>query len=128
LPAIARKLRVSSADLAQANYLTLKSRVMAGQKLMVPHESTVLMAARTDRPVPVAESRAINSNPPVQLAQAAATSNRVKVTYKVQQGDTLASIARNFKTRVASIRTWNPTVVPDRITPGERLTIFTRAN
>jgi LysM repeat protein len=97
---------------------------------MVPHEATVLMAARTERPVPVAESRAIGGSPGqvVQLAQAAATSNRVKVTYKVQQGDTLASIARNFKTSVASIRTWNPSVTPDRITPGERLTIFTRAN
>jgi membrane-bound lytic murein transglycosylase D len=128
LPAIARKLRVSSADLAQANYLTMKSRVIAGQKLMVPHEATVLMAARTDRPVPVAESRTIGANPPVQLAQAAATSNRVKVMYKVQQGDTLSSIARNFKTSVASIRTWNPGVAADHIEPGDRLTIFTRAN
>ena len=94
---------------------------------MVPHEATALMAARTERSVPVAESRAIGGSP-VQLAQAAATSNRVKVTYKVQQGDTLSSIARTFKTSVASIKTWNPNVAADRITPGERLTIFTRAN
>ena len=127
LPAIARRLHVSSTDLAQANYMTTKARVAAGQKLMVPHEATVLMAARTDRPVPVAESRAIAGGT-AQLAQAAATSNRVKVTYKVQQGDTLSSIARNFKTSVASIRTWNPNVAADHITPGERLTIFTRAN
>jgi len=130
LAAVARKLHVGTADLAQANYMTLKSRVTPGEKLMVPHEATVLMAARTDRPVPVAESRAIGGSPGqvVQLAQAAATSARVKVTYKVQQGDTLASIARNFRTSVSSIRTWNPGVTPDRITPGERLTIFTRAN
>src|SRR5262249_699119 len=55
LPAIARKLHVSSADLAQANYVNTKASVAAGQKLIVPHEATVLMAARTDRPVPVAE-------------------------------------------------------------------------
>ena len=127
LPAIARKLHVSSADLAEANYITTKSRVAAGQKLMVPHEATALMAARADRAVPVAESRSIG-NGPAQLAQAAATSNRVKVTYKVQQGDSLSSIARTFKTSVASIKTWNPNVAIDRITPGERLTIFTRAN
>jgi membrane-bound lytic murein transglycosylase D len=127
LAAVARKLQVGTADLAQANYMSVKTRVTPGEKLMVPHEATVLMAARTDRPVPVAESRAIGGSP-VQLAQAAATSNRVKVTYKVQQGDTLASIARNFRTSVASIRTWNPGVTPDRITPGERLTIFARAN
>jgi membrane-bound lytic murein transglycosylase D len=127
LPAIARKLHVSSTDLAQANYLSMKARVAAGQKLMVPHEATVLMAARTDRTVPVAESRTIGGAP-AQLAQAAATSNRVKVTYKVQQGDTLSSIARTFKTTVASIKTWNPSVDSDRITPGERLTIFRLAN
>ncbi len=127
LPGIARKLHVSSADLAQANYLSTKAHVAIGQKLIVPHEATVLMAARADRPVPVAESRAIGGHS-AQLAQAAATSNRVKVTYKVQQGDTLSSIARSFKTTVASIRTWNPAVATDHITPGERLTIFTRAN
>ena len=127
LPAIARRLHVSGADLAEANYMTTRARVAAGQKLMVPHEATVLMAARTDRPVPVAESRA-TAGGAAQLAQAAATSNRVKVTYKVQQGDTLSSIARSFRTSVASIKTWNPNVALDHITPGERLTIFTRAN
>ena len=54
---IARKLSVSRADLAEANYLKTTARVAAGQKLMVPHETTVLMAARTERPVPVADSR-----------------------------------------------------------------------
>jgi membrane-bound lytic murein transglycosylase D len=127
VPTVARKLHVSSADLAEANYLSAKSRLVAGQKLMVPHEATVLMAARTERPIPVAESRAIGSGR-AQLAQAAATSNRVKVTYKVQQGDTLSSIARSFKTSVAAIRTWNPNVEANHITPGERLTIFTKAN
>ncbi len=33
--------------------------VAPGSKLMVPHESTVLMAARADRPVPATESRAL---------------------------------------------------------------------
>src|SRR5439155_11148238 len=53
LPGIARKLHVSSADLAEANYISTKTSVGAGQKLMVPHEATVLMAARTERSVPV---------------------------------------------------------------------------
>ena len=57
LLAIARKLRVSKADLAEANYLKATARVAAGQKLMVPHEATVLMAARTDRPAPATEAR-----------------------------------------------------------------------
>src|SRR5439155_9875438 len=45
LPLIARKLHVSKADLADANDLRLTARVSAGQKLIVPHEATVLMAA-----------------------------------------------------------------------------------
>src|SRR5207249_962883 len=107
LATIARKLHVGSADLAEANYITTKTRVATGQKLMVPHEATVLMAAHTERSVPVAESRSI-ANPPGQLARASATSDRVKLIYKVQEGDTLSSIARLFKTSVSAIRTWNP--------------------
>src|SRR6185369_15796905 len=38
LPLIARKLNVSKADLAEANYLAVTARLNAGQKLMVPHE------------------------------------------------------------------------------------------
>ena len=123
LPAIARKLSVNKTDLAEANYLTAKSRVAAGQKLIVPHATTVLMAARTERPVPVAESRPIDVQP-AQLARAAATSNRIKATYRVQRGDTLASIARLFKTTVSALKTWNPRL-PGHLKPGARLTVYT---
>lgn len=121
LPIIARKLRVGRTDLAEANYLKVASRVTAGQKLMVPHEATVLMAARADRTPPVALARAIV--PQSGQLQQAAASSRVKVDYKVKSGDTLASIARLFKTSVASLRTWN-TLPGTLITPGDRLTIY----
>lgn len=124
LAVIARKLRVSSTDLAEANYMTAKSRVAPGEKLMVPHASTVLMAARTDRPVPVAEAHAIGAEPAVMTA-GATSSNRVRVTYEVKRGDTLSSVARLFKTSVASIRTWNR-IRGGHITPGERLTLYTK--
>ncbi len=127
LPLIARKLHVSKADLAEANYLRATTRVAAGQQLMVPHEATVLMAARTDRPVPVTEARRTTAASG-QLAQAAANSNRVKASYEVKQGDTLASIARLFKTTVASIRTWNPRLPGDRLAAGQRLTVYRLAN
>jgi membrane-bound lytic murein transglycosylase D len=127
LPLIARKLHVSKADLAEANYLPATARVAVGQKLMVPHEATVLMAARTDRPVPVAEARATVAQSG-QLARAAANSNRTKMMYQVKSGDTLASIARLFKTTVASIKTWNPRIPGDRVTAGQRLTVYRIAN
>jgi membrane-bound lytic murein transglycosylase D len=127
LPAIARKLRVSKTDLAEANYLRATSRVNAGQRLMVPHESTVLLAARTERPVPAAESRAIVAGPTL-LAQEPANSNRVKVIYEVRQGDTLDHIASLFKTTVASLKTWNPRLLGSRLQAGARLTVYRLAN
>jgi membrane-bound lytic murein transglycosylase D len=126
LLAIAKKLHVSKADLAEANYLTGGARLAAGQKLMVPLEATALMAARTDRSVPATEARATVSESG-QLARAA-NSNRVKLLYQVKQGDTLASIARLYKTSVAALRTWNPRMPGDRLTTGQRLTVYRLAN
>jgi LysM repeat protein len=85
------------------------------------------MAARTDRPVPVAESRTTVAESG-QLAQDAAPSNRVKTLYAVKRGDTLASIARYFQTTVAALRTWNPRLPGDRVNAGQRLTVYRLTN
>jgi membrane-bound lytic murein transglycosylase D len=123
LTTIARKLGVKRSDLAEANYLKLASPVKPGQQLMVPHEATVLMAARTDRTVPVAESRAIASDAVVP-AVASTQSDRIRVYYQVKEGDTLASIAKSFKTTVVSLQTWNR-IPGSQIRAGQRLTIYT---
>src|SRR5262245_10966013 len=127
LALIARRMHVSKADLAEANDLKLTARVNAGQKLVVPHEATALMAANTNRPTPPAEARETVAGSG-QLAQAAATSNRVKGIYEVKRGDTLSSIAALFKTTVASLRTWNPRLDNVRLTAGQRLTVYRLAN
>jgi membrane-bound lytic murein transglycosylase D len=124
---IARKLHVSKADLAEANYIAAVARVSPGQKLVVPQESTVLMAARTDRAVPAAEARSTVAHAG-QLAQPAAMSNRVKASYAVKRGDTLASIARLYQTTVTSIKSWNPRLPGERLEAGQRLTIYRLAN
>jgi len=126
LTTIARKLAVSKADLAEANYLRSTARVSAGDKLMVPHEASVLMAARNDRSVPVADSRKTVDDAG-QLAEDGST-NRVKTSYQVKRGDTLVSIARVFQTSVASIKTWNPRISGDLVTTGQRLTVYRLAN
>jgi membrane-bound lytic murein transglycosylase D len=126
LPLIAKKLRVSKADLAEANYLPATARLSAGEKLMVPHEATALMAARTDRAAPAAEARATVAASG-QLAEAA-NSNRVKTVYQVKRGDTLASVARLFKTTVAAIRTWNPRLPGNQLLAGQRLTVYRPTN
>jgi membrane-bound lytic murein transglycosylase D len=126
LPLIARKLRVSKADLAEANYLKPTARVAVGRKLMVPNEAPVLMAAHTDRPVPATEARKTVGEAG-QLAQAT-ESNRMKTSYQVKRGDTLASIAHLYKTTVASIKTWNPKLAGDQVAAGQRLTVYRLAN
>ena len=127
LQTIARKLRVSRVDLAEANYLKGTTHVAAGQKLMVPHEASVLMASATERPAPATEARTTVTQSG-QLARAAAISNRVRTNYEVRRGDTLASIARLFKTTVASIKSWNPRLPGNTLTAGQRLTVYRLAN
>jgi membrane-bound lytic murein transglycosylase D len=127
LLAIARKLRVSKADLAEANYLKVNSRVAPGQKLMVPHEASVLMAARTDRPAPATEARTTVAESS-ELTEGATTSGRVRTNYQVKRGDTLASIARLFQTTVASIKSWNPRLPGSRLLAGQKLTVYRIAN
>lgn len=124
LATIAGKLKVSRADLAEANYMRVRTRVTPGQKLVIPRAPAVLLAAQVDRPAPVAESRDVASG--VQLlakAPDATQSGRVKVQYRVKRGDTLSSIARLYKTTVQSLKSWNK-LPTSRITPGDVLTIF----
>ena len=125
IASIARALRVNRTDLAAANYLKTTSRLSPGLKLMVPHESTVLMSARAERPAPATETRAALPGSSKRVpAVNAATAQRVKVTYRVKNGDTLATIARSFHTSVSNIKVWNRKS-STRIAAGERLTIFT---
>ncbi len=124
LAAIARKLNVGRTDLAEANYLPVTAKLTPGQKLIVPREATVLLAARTERPVPLAESRPIKSPAPI-VAQAAASSDQVRLVYLVRKGDTLSSIAAAFRTNVASLRAWNR-LQDNHIAAGDRLVVYTR--
>ncbi len=123
LAAVARRLLVSRADLAEANYLKVTASLRPGQRLMVPHEATVLMAARTDRRVPVAASRQLAAETLLSAVDAP-TGERVKVVYRIRRGDTLSSIAKVFSTSVSSLRTWNR-LSSSRLVAGDRLTIYT---
>ena len=127
LALIARKAHVNKADLADANDLRLTARVSPGQKLMVPHEASVLLAARTDRPAPATEARSTVAHAG-QLADPAASSNRIRASHAVKRGDTLASIAHLYKTTVSSIKTWNPRLPGGRLAAGQRLTVYRLAN
>jgi membrane-bound lytic murein transglycosylase D len=125
LQGIARKLGVSRVDLAEANYMRSTARITPGAQLVVPREATAILAARTERPVPVADSRALATADEVVPAVASVSSDRVRIVYRVKRGDTLASIARLFRTTVASLQSWNRMAGSTVIRAGERLTIFT---
>jgi membrane-bound lytic murein transglycosylase D len=123
LASIARKLQVSRKDLAEANYLSLKARIGPGQKLVIPRAPMALLAARTERPVPVAESRAVVAANGLGELPAGQRSDRVKQIYRVKEGDTLSSIAQLFRTSVNSLKVWNH-LRGNRINVGDRLTVF----
>ena len=53
LTTVARKLRVARVDLAEANNLSVRSRIRPGQDLIIPRAPATLMAAHADRPAPV---------------------------------------------------------------------------
>jgi len=116
---IASTLRVSRSDLAEANFLTIRSRVKAGDRLVIPRVPTTLLAARTgpDRQAPTKDAGAGASR------ASGGSGDRVKVTYRVRKGDSLYSIARAHGTTVDAIRTWNG-LKDSRILPGDRLTVY----
>jgi peptidoglycan lytic transglycosylase D len=120
LATIARKLKVSRVDLAEANHLSIKSKVRAGQALVVPRAPAPLLATNT-RPAAPTEvaSRAIAESAPVP----AVSSQRSKtVMYRVKRGDTLYEIAQLFDTTVAKIKSLNK-LRSNQIKPGTRLKI-----
>jgi len=129
-------LRVSRNDLAEANYLSTKARVSTGQKLIVPREATALLAARATSTEETARAVPPEKTPGVALAHLtvpergvhAAPAGRIKVIYAVKRGDTLASIARLFKTTVPALQTWNPRIPGDRIAAGQHLTVYQLAS
>jgi membrane-bound lytic murein transglycosylase D len=130
LLSISRTLKVNRADLADANYISVKSRVTPGQQLIVPRAPTVLLAARADNPAPLVETRKTDA-----VVVASATIPNVapstapvqsKLVYRVKRGDTLASIARVFQTSVASLKKWN-SLRTNSIIIGQRLTILKTA-
>ena len=130
LLSIAKKLKVSRADLADANYLSAKSRVTPGQQLIVPRAPTLLLAARTDNPAPFVETRkadAVMASTTVpNPAPAGSAAAQSKMVYRVKSGDTLSSIARVFQTTVASLKKWN-SLQTNSLRVGQRLTILTTA-
>jgi LysM repeat protein len=94
--------------------------------LIVPRAPTLLLAARTDNPAPLVETRPVDpvvvASTTVPSAPEAATQS--KLVYRVKRGDTLSSIARVFETSVGALKKWND-LRTNTLRVGQRLTILT---
>jgi membrane-bound lytic murein transglycosylase D len=131
---IARKLKVKRADLAQANYLSERAKITAGQQLVIPRAPTLLLAANADRsedaddPVRGADTGRGAPDPVVATAAPArrvATSEPARVVHRVKRGETLYSIAQRYNTSVAAVRASNK-LRSNTIKVGQRLTIASK--
>ena len=122
LTTISRKLRVSKTELASANALSTRSRVSAGQKLIIPRAPATLLATRTERAAPaVTASRPVAEPGSVPDARPASLSSTTTY-YRVKRGDTLSKIARLFNTSVDRLKSLNR-LRGNTITPGVRLLV-----
>ena len=137
MPGIAKKLSVTRSDLAEANYLSTRSTLRAGQKLIVPREPALVVAAREQTPpsraavIPSRPDRRVdavnasNTLSPRSPARLEST-QPVRLTHRVKQGETLTAIARKYDTTVQSLKEWNH-LRGNGIKAGQRLTIYRRA-
>jgi membrane-bound lytic murein transglycosylase D len=124
LATIARTLRVSRADLAEANYLTTSSRVQTGQKLLIPRMPSAAVLARAAS----GEVRKTDAVAAVfEVDPTPQETAPTRVVYRVRAGDTLYSIARKHGTTIENLKTWN-NLRGSHLSVGARLVIHSAAN
>ena len=122
LPTIARRLRVSRADLAEANYLGATARVKPGQKLLVPRAPSAALLA--GRPAPAVDTPARAAASSVAARADDRDDDTTRIVYRVRKGDTLSGIARRHGVSVENLRAWNR-LRGSAIGVGDRLQIHT---
>ena len=104
---VSRKYGITSKELRDANGLSARARITAKQELMIPSRSaTALPSASAAKP----------------STSARATTSTAPKTYRVRQGDTLFSIARQFSISVDELKRLN-SLSTDRIKIGDQLTV-----
>ena len=120
LLSISKKLRVSRSDLAEANYLSTKSKVNTGQRLIVPRAPTLLAARTESSPAAEPSDAVLAKARPVEASNDEPA--RTTTTHRVTRGETLFSIAKRYGTTVASIKEMN-SLRTNVINVGQRLII-----
>ena len=127
LQTIAKTLKVARTDLAEANYLSTRAKLAAGQRLIIPRAPALLLASAPDNPPPPTETRSADAVVAVNnVAPTVRERTPASLTYRVKRGDTLFRIAKIYRTTVASLKTWNR-LRSNAIQVGQRLTIRMQA-
>lgn len=108
LATIAKKLQVSRADLAEANYLKVTSRPTVGSKLIIPRMPSAALLARASAGELENAAETIVADVLKETSPLAATvTPRRAKTYEVKRGDTLSLIARKTHTTIEQLKNWN---------------------
>jgi membrane-bound lytic murein transglycosylase D len=113
LPMIARRYGTSVAELKRTNHLKT-DRIAAGTRLTLAPVKTLAASKITSGKVAAVASA---------KQQAGAKQKPPKIAhYTVRRGDTLTSIAKQFKVALDDLLRWNR-ISPNTLTPGKTLTI-----
>jgi membrane-bound lytic murein transglycosylase D len=112
LASVARKYKMSQNELRLANDLSARARIKANQTLMIPQRAA---SGLPEAPATHAVATTATSAPK-------STASTGPLTYRVQPGDTLFSIARRFDTSVDALKRLN-SLHSTQINVGARLTV-----
>jgi len=108
LSVIARKYGTTASRIASYNNLRSRHSIRAGQVLKIPVGPKKAQAARKSPP---------------KTKVAASKTSKTQESYKVRSGDSFWTISRQFDLTVSQLRRLNPNVSPQRLKPGQKLTI-----
>lgn len=121
---IAKRFNVSQKDLQSWNKLSAKSVLRPGQTLVVSALGSKQQVASTKK-----QSRQTVAKQTITSKSVGKKSEAPrKVVYKVQPGDTLFGIGRQFNVAARQIMNWNNLSENHILQPGDRLTLLLQGN
>jgi membrane-bound lytic murein transglycosylase D len=115
IESIAARFKTTPEIIREANSIPANMHPKAGSTVLVPK-----LATSPDKDI----SQEIADN--AMLAVEADEPPRKKISVKVSKRDTIDSIAKRYKVKVADIRQWNG-MKDDKLTPGQSLKLEVRA-
>lgn len=130
LATIARRYKITAANLADANGLRTNAKLQPGISLLVPGAAAAAVTnARPAAPAanarPSAPATAPSGESKPRTAPAAPAAPTKPTTYAVKSGDTLSGIAKQFGVAVDDIKRWNK-LSSTALKVGTKLTIYRR--